>query len=134
MGVAPSQRRRQAIVESAPAWLQATGLTWHRDGSELELWTKRRRNHGAALAKVTWDFSKDSCKSSKTTRCERARPGGEMLEAHFYCRSRQFPIVPHGRLRYSLRNSDFAVQTDGHVASLHRRSSIEPKAKEDREQ
>jgi len=60
----------------------------------------------------------------------------EMLEAHFYCRSRQFPIVPHGRLRYSLRNSDFAVQTDGQVASLHRRSSIEPKAKfqEDREQ
>ena len=31
-------------------------------------------------------------------------------QAHFYCRSRQFPIVPHGRLRYSLRNSDFALQ------------------------
>ena len=33
-------------------------------------------------------------------------------QAHFYCRSRQFPIVPHGRLRYSLRNSDFALQVE----------------------
>ena len=31
-------------------------------------------------------------------------------QAHFYCHTRQFPILPHGRLRYALRNSDFALQ------------------------